>query len=197
MIFIKTIAIDIDDTVCDTSNYLMKYAIEFDREHNGKGIVNPNINLPRCFNWSAEQTKEFLDTIFDKYVDEVPPVLNAVECINSLKAAGHKIIFVSSRSDNQMKNPYERTLAWLKKNNFQFDKLIVKAKYKGPVIEEEGANVFIDDSVGQTTYVSDYYDINVILFSNTKEIYNNIVVINTWNKILEHISGMPTKDVIY
>ena len=191
------IVIDIDDTVADTSNYLMQYAQEFDKTLRGEGIVNPNMNMPRCFNWTEEETQKFLDTIFDKYVDDVPPVLNAVECINSLKRAGHTIVFASSRNDKQMREPYERTLAWLKKNNFQFDKLIVKAKHKGPVIEEEGAQVFIDDSVGQTTYVSDYYDINVILFSNTKEAYSNIAVINTWNKVLEHISGIHTKDVIY
>lgn len=191
------IVIDIDDTVADTSNYLMQYAQEFDKTLRGEGIVNPNMNMPRCFNWTEEETQKFLDTIFDKYVDDVPPVLNAVECINSLKREGHTIVFASSRNDKQMREPYERTLAWLNKNNFQFDKLIVKAKHKGPVIEEEGAQVFIDDSVGQTTYVSDYYDINVILFSNTKETYSNITVINTWNKVLEHISGIHTKDVIY
>ena len=183
----KVITIDIDDTVASTSEYLMEYAQRFDNEHNGKGIVNPTMNLPRCFDWTSDDTKLFLDTVFDKYVDEVPPVLNAVECINALKSAGHKIIFVSSRNENQMKNPYERTLAWLKKNNFQFDKLIVKAKYKGPVIEEEGADVFIDDSVGQTTFVANNYDIDVILFSNSSESYNNIIVINAWNEILNHV----------
>ena len=166
----------------------MEYAIEFDKEKvNGEGIVNNSMNLPRCFNWSSEHTKLFLDTIFDKYVDDVLPVDGAVEVINSLRKAGYKILFVSSRNENQMKEPYERTLAWLKKNKIEFDKLIVEAKYKGPVIEAENADTFIDDSVGQTTYVADNYDIDVILFSSTNTHYNNITVINNWDEIYNHI----------
>ena len=184
----KKIVIDIDDTVANTSEFLMDYAIEFDKEKvNGEGIVNSSMNLPRCFNWSSEHTKLFLDTIFDKYVDDVLPVDGAVEVINSLRKAGYKILFVSSRNENQMKEPYKRTLAWLKKNKIEFDKLIVEAKYKGPVIEAENADTFIDDSVGQTTYVADNYDIDVILFSSTNTHYNNITVINNWDEIYNHI----------
>ena len=75
----------------------------------------------------------------------------------------------------------------LKKNKFHFDKLIVGVKYKGPVIEEEGANIFIDDSVGQTTFVADNYDVNVILFSKQNNHYNNIKVIGSWNEIYNYI----------
>ncbi len=94
----------------------MDYAIEFDKEKvKGEGKVNESMNLLKCFNWSNEDTKLFLDTIFDKYVDDILPVDGAVEVINSLRKAGYKILFVSSRNENQRKEPYERTLSWLKK----------------------------------------------------------------------------------
>ena len=49
------IAIDIDDTVSNTTEYLLKYAIDFDKEHvNGEGVVDPTKNLPRCFNWTDQ-----------------------------------------------------------------------------------------------------------------------------------------------
>lgn len=184
----KKIIIDIDDTVADTSNYLMDYAINFDKEYvKGEGIVDESMNLPRCFNWSSEETKLFLDKIFDKYVDEITLVPKSVEVIDKLKDLGYEIVFVSSRNDNQMKDPYERSYAWLKKNNISFDKLIVKARYKGPVIEEENACIFIDDSVGQTTFVADNYDIDVILFSKRNVSYNNITVIGSWDEIFNYI----------
>ena len=112
----KKIIIDIDDTVADTSNYLMDYAIKFDKEFvNGEGIVDETMNLPRCFNWSSEDTKLFLDKVFDKYVDEISPIIKSAEVIDELKKLGYIIVFVSSRNENQMKNPYERSYSWLKK----------------------------------------------------------------------------------
>ena len=185
----KKIAIDIDDTVADTTTSLMKYAIEFDKQYaRGEGVVDSTKDITRCFNWTSEENKLFLEKVLDKHADEIVPVSNAVQVLNKLKEEGYEIIFISSRNDNQMRNPYERTLAWLNKNKFQFDKLIVKARYKGPVIEEERANVFIDDSVGQTTFVADNYNVDVILFTKNKFQYNNITVINNWNDIYNHIT---------
>ena len=184
----EKIAIDIDDTVADTTNFLMNYAIEFDKKYvNGEGVVDNSKDITRCFNWSGENTKLFFDIIFDKYVDDIIPIKKSVDVINDLESAGYKIIFVSSRNESQMRNPYERTLDWLTKNNFQFDKLIVKVRYKGPILAEEGADFFIDDSIGQTSFVSDNYNINVILFSKKNIQYNNINVINDWNEIYNYI----------
>ena len=182
------IAIDIDDTVADSTTFLMNYAIEFDKKYaNGEGVVDSSKDITRCFNWSSDNTKLFFDTVFDKYADDITPIKNSVETINNLKSAGYKIIFVSSRNEKQMKNPYERTLDWLIRNNFQFDKLIVKARYKGPILAEEEANFFIDDSIGQTSFVADNYNINVILFSKKNIQYNNINVIDDWNEIFNYI----------
>ena len=185
----KTIIIDIDDTVADSTNYLMKYAIEFDKYYaRGEGIIDSSKDLTRCFNWPKDILKLFLEKVFDKYLDEIPSIKDSVDIINKLKQAGHKIIFVSSRNEEQMKEPYKRTLNWLKQNNFQFDKLIVKERYKGPVKEKEKADIFIDDSIGQTTYVSDNYKVEVILFSKIKENYNNIKIIDNWNEIYKTIN---------
>ena len=184
----EKILVDIDDTVADTSKYLMDYAINFDKEHvNGEGIVDETMNLPRCFNWSGEDTKLFLDTVFDIHVEEIPVVPGSVEAIEKLKSLGYEIIFVSSRNEKQMKRPYERTYAWLKKSNIYFDKLLVEIKYKGPIVEEENATFFIDDSVGQTTFVADNYDTDVILFSKRNIDHNNINVIGSWNEIFNYI----------
>ena len=186
----KKIAIDIDDTVADTTNSLMKYAIKFDKQYaRGEGVVDSTKDITRCFNWTSEENKLFFEKVFDKHADEITPVPNTVQILNKLKEEGYEIIFISSRNDNQMQNPYERTLAWLKKNNFVFDKLIVKARYKGPVIEEEQANIFIDDSIGQTTFVADNYDVDVILFTKNDLQYDNITVINNWNDVYNYITS--------
>ena len=118
----KKIAIDIDDTVADTTTSLMKYAIEFDKQYaRGEGVVDSTKDITRCFNWTSEENKLFLEKVLDKHADEIAPVSNAVQVLNKLKEDGYEIIFISSRNDNQMRNPYERTLAWLNKNKFQFN----------------------------------------------------------------------------
>lgn len=184
------IAIDIDDTVSNTSEYLMKYAIEFDNEHvRGEGIIDSTKNLPRCFNWTKEEEASFVEMYYDKYVEDFIPLPKSVESINELKNAGHEIIFVTSRNDIHMRNPYEKSYNWLKKHGFDFDKLIVSVAHKGPVLEEEKIDIFIDDSIGQTTFVADNYkNIDVILITQTNFEYNNIKVVNNWGDIINYIN---------
>ncbi len=182
------IAIDIDDTVSNTTEYLLKYAIEFDKEYvNGEGVVDPTKNLPRCFNWTDKDEELFVEKAYDKYVDDFSPIPGAVEVINKLKKDGNEIIFVTSRNSIHMRRPYERSLKWLNRRGIMFDKLIDSVKHKGPVLEEEDIDIFIDDSIGQTTFVADNYDIDVILFNKTQVAHKGIKVVKDWKEIFEYI----------
>ncbi|MBQ9834518.1 MAG: hypothetical protein IJO33_04935 [Bacilli bacterium] len=50
------IGIDIDDTLAQTTNYLMPLAIKFDKNVLHKnGIVDCTKDLPRCFDWNSEE----------------------------------------------------------------------------------------------------------------------------------------------
>ena len=182
------IAIDIDDTVSNTTEYLLKYAIDFDKEHvNGEGVVDSTKNLPRCFNWTDQDEELFVEIAYDKYVDDFSPIPGAVDVINKLKKDGNEIVFVTSRNSIHMRKPYERSFDWLSKHGIMFDKLIDSVKHKGPVLEEEKIDIFIDDSIGQTTFVADNYDIDVILFNRTKIVHKGIKVVDSWNDIYEYI----------
>ena len=185
------IGIDIDDTIADTTNSVIEYAIKFDKEFaSGKGIVDSSKDIPNCFDWNEDETKLFFDKVFNNIVLDIPPKQNVKRALKKIREAGNKIIIITSRSHNHMIEPYEKTKKWLEINSIPFDKLIVGIKYKGPIVENEKIDIFIDDSVGQCTYIVDNYDkVDVIILNKgtNKTNNNKIIRAENWNEIEEFI----------
>ena len=66
------IAIDIDDTIANTTNYLMPITLKYDElELSGKGIVDSTKDMPRCFAWTDDELKRFFNDIFSKQVSYI------------------------------------------------------------------------------------------------------------------------------
>lgn len=189
------IAIDIDDTIANTTNYLMPITLRYDQlELSGKGIVDSTKDMPRCFDWADEELKKFFKEIFSKQASYLPLMKGVKNVLKRLKCDGHEIFIISSRNTKQMKEPFETTKKWLTDNDIVYDELLINVKYKGPIIKEKKIDLFIDDSVGQCTYVADNNKIPVIMFgkpSNNIE-YNGIVRLNSWDKIYDYICKMNT-----
>lgn len=193
------IGIDIDDTLAQTTNYLMPFALKYDKEVlNKNGIVNPELDLPRCFDWTKEELSYFLRNIFEKEILNIPVMENAKQEIIKLRNAGNDIIIISSRNKFQLSKPYLLTKKWLEINDIVVDKLIVEAKYKGPIIEEEGIDLLIDDSVGQCEFVADNNKIPVILFpkeTNNVE-HNGVIRLNGWDEINDCVATLAKHKVV-
>ena len=120
------IGIDIDDTLAQTSNYLMSFAIKFDKDVLHKnGIIDNTKDLPRCFDWTNDELSLFFKTVFEKEVLNIPPMDDARNIINKLKDEGHSIVIISSRNNSQLSLPFELTQKWLNVNGIEVDKLIV------------------------------------------------------------------------
>ena len=65
-------------------------------------------------------------------------------------------------------------------------------RYKGPVVEENKIDLFIDDSIGQCTFIADNNKIPVIMFgksSNNIE-YKGLVRLNSWLEIYNYIKNL-------
>ena len=187
------IGIDIDDTLAQTSNYLMPFAIKFDKDVLHKnGVVDSTKDLPRCFDWTNDELSLFFKTVFEKEVLNIPPMEDARNIISKLKDEGHSIVIISSRNNNQLSLPYELTKKWLNVHGIEVDKLIVNAKYKGPIVEQENIDLLIDDSIGQCTFVADNNKISVILFAKmTNKIdYSGIVRLENWDQIYKYIANL-------
>ena len=112
-----TIAIDIDDTIAQTTNHLMPLALKFNSEVLHKeNDIDETVDFPRCFNWTSEELGLFLKNVFEKEVLNIPIFNKANEYINLLRQDGHKIIIVSSRNEHQLSNPYDISKQWLNNN---------------------------------------------------------------------------------
>ena len=190
------IGIDIDDTLAQTTNYLMPLAIKFDKNVLHKnGIVDCTKDLPRCFDWNSEELCLFFTMVFEKEVLNIPPMDKAKKVIKKLREDGNRIIIISSRNNIQLSNPYDITKKWLSINDIEFDKLIVNAKYKGSVVEEEKIDLLIDDSVGQCTFIADNNKIPVVLYAkNTNQIkHQGITRLDNWEQIFNYILNLKNK----
>ena len=158
------IGIDIDDTICNTWDFVMPYLskhfnISINNLKNSDKIYYEACNatyLEYC-----KFAKKYYSTIALKY--KLKP--NVRKIIKKLKKDGHEIIFITARNINGFNDPYKTSLKYLEKHKIPFDKLIVNAKEKASICLDEKIDLFIDDSVKNCLEVSNV-NIPVLLFSN-------------------------------
>ncbi len=73
----------------------------------------------------------------------LPLLKGTLEALNSIVAAGNKIIYITSRPDYALQDTKDA----LEEFDFPFrDNLIFAGGHKGPIINAQGVDVFIDDS---------------------------------------------------
>ena len=156
------IGLDIDDTITDTFGVMFGYAQKYTIEKLGRSVevnysqIFPNHNyIQALHNWNEEEETEFFKIYFEKICEETEPFPFAVETINKLKAEGHKIVLITARWDFEDVNVRELTEDWIKKQNIQYDKLVVNASTKLEAAKENNVDIFIDDSFENCKAVSD------------------------------------------
>ena len=69
----KKIAIDIDNTICHTSDFYGELAIKYDREVLHKNsVINFDKVVPRSDSWTKEELSDFVENIFNKQAIDIP-----------------------------------------------------------------------------------------------------------------------------
>lgn len=182
------IGIDIDDTITDLQEDLLKEAIEYDKTLRNKGIIYPERQyIGQKFDWNEEEKEYYLGTLRWKVMNNAKIRDGVIETLNQLRKDGHEVIFITARSDRYHNDPYNATYNWLIENNIPFDKLITSALDKGKVCKEENIDVFIDDQEKNCLLVQN---------SGTKTIYfdikhldpkDNFITCYNWYDILRKI----------
>ncbi len=102
------IGIDIDDTITDTFDFLMKYVAEY---------FNLDINYLRKNNFSYNNLHlncrkyefEFAKKTYAKLLPSIPLKKDVSEYIRKIKDLGHKIIIITARDNNLYDAPYDST----------------------------------------------------------------------------------------
>lgn len=140
------IGLDIDDTICDTFEFILPYCCKY------YGI---SYEEAKKNNYSYEYFinnygyYDFAKKYYGKLISYVPLKKDVVKILNKLKKRGHEIIFITARSNSGFDNPYQITYDYLVKNNVCFDTLITEAKEKDKVCLDEEIDIYVDDSVNE------------------------------------------------
>ena len=131
------IGIDIDDTIVNTNEYIIKAAFNYDKLFlKNKGFHNKkSYAFTDMFYWDDDDVRSFFKYYQqEKLYLKVPVKKDAIKYINKLYDDGNYICFITYRQDNDSKETYEDTYQYLKKYGFKFNKLIT---------------IFIDNSINQ------------------------------------------------
>lgn len=144
--------IDIDDTIANTSDIIMKEAIDYHKTALKKQVVLSNVKskdyyyFARRLGWNRDELCGFFDTRYPQYLEKLEIKQGVVETINRLREKGMMIRFISSRRESsQKKDVYTITAEWLKKKEIKYDDLIIDCYDKYEVLSSE-TGIYIDDS---------------------------------------------------
>lgn len=139
------IGLDIDDTICNSSEISLKYALEFDKTLRNTGIVDEYHYITRgMFDWSKEEIERFSALYFDNTALEAVPYPGVKEAFDKWHELGYQIILISARNEF-FSDAKKVTEEWLKKNNLKVDKLYVATDLKDECAVKEGISIYIDD----------------------------------------------------
>ena len=142
------IGIDIDDTINNLHDILIKKGIEFNKKEKINFKINPSQwHWDKAFGWDDQTAKKFLDENIENIYLKVGIKENAAEVINRLHTEGNRIIIITARGlEYGENNIYQISEKWLKEKNINFDKLIVNARDKARTCVENEIDIFIDDN---------------------------------------------------
>lgn len=185
----KKIAVDIDNTICDTTEYFSMLAKKFDTEVLHKNnVINYDRAIPRSDDWTEEENKRFFDEVFFKEQLNIPIKEDVSFYIKKLKDKGFEIDFITTRGYNFDYDAEGLTEKYFELHDIIYDKLITRVleKYK----ELDGYDYFIDDFIGQCENALNNTNCKVIMMTERKnKDYKNdkIKKVNNWKEIYEYI----------
>lgn len=182
------IGIDIDDTITETSEFLMPYVADFfsiDYDYLLKNGICYN-NLPEEY---KSKEIEFGKSTFSRVLLDVNLKKNAKEIIKKLKVKGCKIIIVTARDKTLYDDPFDFTFKQLEKLGIEYDKLVCSFDKRQACIDEN-ITLFIDDDIGNLESVKDVVS-EVLLFSsktNSRK-KTDFTRVNSWDEIYKYINS--------
>ena len=179
------IGIDIDDTICKTTETLEPELIKYDKEVlRGSGIIHPELKYFGKFDWTKEEKNEFKKKYIKDILKNSSYKKDALEIINKLYNEGFEIIYITARNSSIYGS--KTTKDWLIKNGFPITKLIMDGDEKGSICAENKIDFFIDDSKKHCKEALEKCkNIKVIGFNIEKN--DSFTVSNNWYEIYKII----------
>lgn len=183
------IAIDIDNTICETSLFFGKLAEKYDRQVLKKNnIIDYTKIMPRSKEWTSEELKYFVDNIFNKKSIEIPIKKDATKYIKKLKQDGNYIMFITNRGIKDDDHSDLIVEEYLRKNGIPYDEIVTKSNDKYKYLKNY--DYFIDDSIVNCEQALNHNKCKVILFETKNTInYKNDLLYktNNWEAVYKYI----------
>ena len=154
-----TFVFDLDDTVCDTDGFSVKYIEQFSKEYkmNLNRIQAQTRFAEAKFDWKSEYANWWYKVYGDEMMLQFPCKEGAVETINTLYDMGHRIIIATARATDWHTTPVAVTKLWLAKNKIKYTKLYTGRVDKEKICEAENADFFVDDDLKITKAVAQHF----------------------------------------
>ena len=132
------IGIDIDDTICDTSDLINQV------------IMENNLNLDNDFDSYSSSFLFNYEDLIRKNIDNIllsSPIKKDVrEVISSFKQSGYEVYIITARSNYYSDNIYNITIDYLKKHGIIYDKLIFNCNEKDIFCVSNNIDIMLDDN---------------------------------------------------
>ena len=141
------IGVDLDGVVFDTEKEFRVYSELYDMlelKRNSK-IDNKALRFQERFNWTEEETMEFLKKYHNQIVIEASYLPGAKRILKKLKEEGHELIIITARGGiNKAMIPI--TEGRLKQEEMDiFDKYYWATENKEQICKKEKIDIMIDD----------------------------------------------------
>ena len=190
------IGVDIDGVLIDIYSFMLKTGKKHIKKVGKYKLVNKNAyETCEMFNWSPE----YDDNVFWKeylvdYCKNSPAMPKAQHYLQKLKEQGHKIVIVTSRTNNPQPQ-LMKTLAinWLTQNNIPHDDIAFCQKTKTQQIKEYGVQVMIEDKPQHILEISQLIPtINFVCPYNKHVKGNQIYQAKNWKQVYNFIQKINT-----
>lgn len=189
----NNIGIDLDDTITDIQDEMKKYASIFDKEINGKGIVDESKYLVgEMYQWSDLDKDKFFLTYRRKIIENAKLRKSVIKTLKKWQELGYKIYIITARSKKYYTDPYKDTYNFLKHHHVPFDKLIVDSTDKKDICFKYKINFFVDDMPNNCMLVNELANVKVFIMDNGNNYCSNkeIIRVKSFQEMDEVIQGV-------
>ena len=191
--------IDIDDTLANTDETVLKIAADYQINVLKKPMpqIKPMQSKDHNYfmevmGWTMPETMGFLQFCYPQCLADVKIKPGAAETLAWLQKCGHEFNILSSRVNAKGEDALDVTKNWIAKNNLHPDSITIACKDKGEYLKNE-AGIFIDDAYDHAGAACENPNLTVFQINSHFVMPNpdkRIHHFTTWNELPEILRKM-------
>lgn len=190
------IGIDIDDTLTSSTEKVREVIEEYKNEYSLEEqeiLVNGVDEIIRgIFH------EKLIEDFFKKHASQIGREADikedASEIIKKLRKEGHKIYFITARSDDYFGGTRKIIEDYFDKYDIEYDKLITAKTYKSGICKEEGIDIMFDDAVDTCESMKSVNIKGVVYTSElNKNRLTNCDRVSTWKELYNYVNNFCVK----